>query len=102
MSKPVVHPDRLNLIKGLHPFLSPGGQKAATLVLHLGDLLESEHGQKVLQSFSAFGSSAEVLPMEAAPPEPKPYNPYTLFLILVLLLASQGELGNSGGEKSNP
>jgi len=79
-----VDQDVMNLLRDLRPFLSRRAVAATELAENCLALLAGEAGQRALQSFATLFARGEL--MEES--ERRFANPFTLFLILILLIFS--------------
>lgn len=84
--------DFINLLQSLKPFLGPTAKSATEMTLHITNLITSPPGQLALQAFSSLTpqADAQVMPLDAQTNSLVGTNPFSLFLVLILLIfASQ-------------
>lgn len=74
--------DLLNLIHSLKPFLGPTAKQACDLTDRVAGLLATPQGVEAYETFKLAWAEGEV---DAATPD-SCFNPFLLFLILVLLI----------------
>ena len=76
-------PQVLNLLNAFKPFLGQRGRQMVEVTETVGELVASETAQKALHGFRSLTAPAQVLLPVA---QELTANPFTIFLILVLLL----------------
>lgn len=79
-----VDPEVMTLLKDLRPFLSQRAAAATELAENCLEILTGESGRKALHAFSRLVSGSQTLADNGR----RFTNPFTLFLILILLIFS--------------
>lgn len=85
MASAFINEHALRAIQGFRPFLGPRGSGCVEILENLSELMSSEPAEKTKESLRILGFEEPFKTLDAVSSE-LTANPFTLFLILILLL----------------